>query len=1057
MSKTKPKKIRKDPNFVHLHNHTDNSMLDGMATIPRYVNRAVEMGQVALGIMDHGNICGAWEFYTECLKAGIEPIMGEEFYFVPDAERSRDDKDAERFHVGIIAKGARGFEILSELSSASHDQFYYKPVLDRNLLEGLSKKDRKSLVVLSGCAGSILSQKILADTEHGYAKMSEGDEADATDELRWWNGLFPNYFIELQHHNTEFDRMLNKRLLKLARRFDLPWVVTNDPHYVLEEEACHHDALLAVQTAAALDDEARFRFAGDGYHLKSAREMERAFRSYGSDVWRPGAAATLAIAKDCQVRIPAFDARTWHIPKFPDVDDSQRELERRAWAGLKARGLGEDKKYRKQLKHELKEFEKVGMADFLLITADAIDHARDEGIRVGPGRGSVCGTLVGWCIGIHKVDPIEYDLLFERFLNPERPKMPDVDTDFPPSGRPTMFGYTDDKYGAENVMRVGAFQRLQTKSAFKSLAMTYGVPFQQSNEFSKGIIEDEEGNAVLPDVVMKALPDLLATLMTVLGIKKGIARHPAGVIIFDPNDPVHKLVPHMWIPDDNAPPHPRNGRKGHFVAQWDLDTVSGIGLLKQDYLGLRTLDTIEECVRLVKERHGIDIDPDEWKPGREKDDKGVWKMLRQGHTVGVFQMEGGANHRGIQEIQCSGFEDIVSCTSLYRAGPMIAGAPGRFNKNRKDKKVRVAHESLKPHLERSWGELIYQEQMFSILKECAGMSWSRVDDCKTAMAKKDPKKMAELKDEAVEGFRKVSGMSESKAEEVWETIAANAAYLFNRSHAVAYSVLTYQTARLKYLYPLEYMAALLRTVDGSSKPGKEKREAYMTEALRLGFKLLPPDVNVSDAKFMPNGKDELLFGLVDIKGVGEKAVAKLVAARSELAKKRGKKMPVQFVEDLAPAINNSGVMKFLALAGAFRSIGVEPDPAQQEELLNWQFVDHVAPFRKKYAKKIINPEDARRGNVWLLGEITKAEKRKTKKGDDFMTWVIRHKPGVEFKVNLWSNAFDLFDLQKGSIVAVSGKWSSQYSNVAVNSSDNVRVFRRITKGTLKKAAKEAAA
>ena len=1030
--------MSKQTPFAHLHVHTDNSTLDGMATIPRYVERAKKLGMGHLAITDHGNICGTYEFYNECLRAGIEPILGEEFYFVPKAENVAEDKDAERFHVVILARNGDGYQTLSELSDASHRSFYYKPLIDRPLLEGLSKKERKNLWVLSGCAGSIISRMAVG-----------GIDGDASDEVEWWTKTFPNFAIELQHHNTSFDRKLNKRLLRLADRFDLPWVVTNDPHYVVKDEACHHDALLAIQTASNLDDPTRFRFEGEGYHLKSAKEMERAFRGYGESVWVPGAAASVRIAKDCKTRVPAFDSRSWHIPKFPDVDDSQSELERRAWAGLKARGLDDKPEYKKQLKHELKAFKGVSMADFLLITADADDYARSIGIRVGPGRGSVCGTLVGYCIGIHTVDPIKYDLLFERFLNPERPKMPDVDTDFQATRRPEMFGYADKKYGEEFVMRVAAFQRLQTKSAFKSLALTYGVDFTTSNKFSKEIIEDEEGNAVLPDEITEALPDLLATLLAIHGIKKGIQRHPAGIAIFDPNDPIRQLVPEMWIPDDTAPPHPRNGKKGHFVSQFDLDVFSGLGLLKQDFLGLRTLDTIQECVDLVKARHGVDIEPDDWVPGEEKNDRKVWKMLRDGHTVGVFQMEGGANHRGIQEIECSDFESIVACTSLYRAGPMIAGAPKRYNENRKDQKVRVRHKSLKPFLEKTWGELIYQEQMFSILKDLAGMSWARVDDCKTAMAKKDPAKMAELKDEAVEGFRKVAGMDETVAAEVWEIIAANAAYLFNRSHAVAYSLLTYQTARLKYLYPLEFMAALLRTVDGSSKEGKAKRETYMSEALRLGFKLLPPDVNVSDGNFMPNGDDELLFGLQDIKGVGVKAVAKIMTARA--AQKKGK---FKSVDDVSIAANNTGVIGALSASGALRSLGVEPDKKKQEELLHWQFEDHMAPFRKKYAKKIINPDDAKRGRVWLLGIIMKVERKKTKTDKDYVSWTIRHEPGMEFRITLWEDASDLWDLTTGSIVGVSGKWNTQYNNVSVGDSEDVKVIRRITTKMLEKQAKK---
>jgi DNA polymerase-3 subunit alpha len=1036
-----------------------------MAKVKDQVARGKQLGMPALGITDHGNICGTYEFYMACMEAGIEPILGSEFYFVPEASAVRDDKDAERFHVTIVARNEAGFQTLVELSDESHRNFYYKPLIDRKMLRSIPKKDRKNLVVLSGCAGSIISRKLSKMFPDQKPLKLFGDNpeyAKANDELAWWASTFPNFYIELMHHGTDFDRRLNRRLLGLATRHGLPWVVTNDPHFVMKEEACHHDALLAIQTAAQLDDEERFRFHGKGYHLRSYREMERAFRKYGDEIWLPGAAATIEIAKTCKTRIPAWDSRSWHIPKFPGVDDAHVELRRRAWAGLRRLGLEDNKIYVKRLKHELREFKNVSMADFLLITADADDHAREQKIRIGPGRGSVCGTLVGYCIGIHKVDPIKYDLLFERFLNPERPKMPDVDTDFQRSRRPEMFAYAEKVYGRENVMRVAAQQRMQTKDAFTRLAMTYGMPYAESKKFTAAIIEDEEGNAVLPDEIEKAFPELHATLVQFTGLNKGMSRHPAGILIFDPNDPVRKLIPEMWIPSDQAAPHPLNGRKGNFVAQFDLDVASGIGLLKQDFLGLRTLDTIQVCIDLVKARHGVTIEPDDWVPGEEPDDTKVWKMLREGHTVGVFQMEGGANARGIQEIKCGEFEDIVSCTSLYRAGPMIAGAPKRFLENKKDKKIRVAHKSLRPYLERSWGELIYQEQMFEILRQCAGFSWARVDDAKTAMTKKDPVKMAALKEEAIEGFQKVSGMEEWKASEVWDLIAAQSSYLFNRSHAVAYSILTYQTARLKMLYPLEFMCALLRTVNPDSKQAKEKRETYMTEALRMGFKLMPPDVNVSDDKFMPNGNNELLFGLTDIKNVGPSAVTKIEAARKrkiKRLKKQGKKVPSRLfrrVSELADAINNAGVIKALAASGALRSLGVEPDIAMQEELLNWQFHDHVAPFRKKYEKKIRMPR-TNNGRVLVVGEIIKTEKRKTKTGNEFTTWVLRLEPGTEIKVQIWEDAIELFGLQKGTIVKLEGRWNAQWSNVAVDDAEQVKTLRRITKTRNKPNKKESAA
>lgn len=1019
-----------DLNFAHLHVHTEFSMLDGKGKIGTkdgkvgYVERTKQRGMSHLAITDHGNISGTYEFYKECREQDVEPILGCEFYFVPNAQQVKDDKEAERFHVVFLARGERGFEILTEISTATHNRFYYKPLLDRDVIDGLSKKDRKSLVVLSGCAGSIISRKVL-----------NAVEGSARDELRWWKSKFPNFYIELQQHGTDFDRTLNRGLLKLARKEELPWVITNDPHYVTKDECAHHDALLAIQTASDLDDPNRFRFDGGGYHLRSPREIQRAFKSYGKEVWAPGCAETMRIAKACQTRIPAWESRTWHIPKFPGVDDADGELRRLARRGLRDRGLAKSSVHVERMNDELERFKNVpGMADFLLITWDAINEARNRGIRVGPGRGSVCGTFVGYLIGLHKVDSVKYKLLFERFLNPERPKMPDIDSDFPSSSRNEMIEYMVEKYGIENTMRVGAFQTMQDKGTFRALAKAFGISFQETNKLAKKIMEDAEGNCVLPPEIEKGYPELHTVLEALSGLKKGISRHPAGVLVMAPDDPVRALLPEMFIASSKQ-----------FVCQYDLDTVAGIGLLKQDFLALRTLDTIDETVRLVKMRHGVDLDPDSWVPDEGPDDKGVYRMLREGHTSGVFQMEGGTNHRGIQAIKCNRFEDIVSCTSLYRKGPLDAGADKRFLANKKERKVRVAHKSLKQFLDASWGEMIYQEQMFEILRSLAGFSWARVDDVKTAMTKKDPEKMAALKDEAVGGFQKVGKMNEAKAEKVWSMIEAQAGYLFNRSHAVAYSLLTYQTARLKHEYPLEYIAALLRTVDPKSKEAKEKRTTYITEAIRLGFKIAPPDINVSDEKFTPKGKRTLTFGLLDIKNVGESAVNRIMVYRnkkSERLDRRGLDPAKVFHSVAEVQIRaNKSVLQALSESGALRSLGVEPESEKQEELLGWQFIDRLGNIRKKWAKRVVLPDG--NNQCLLVGEIVSTEKKATKKGDPFYSWLIRWQPGEQFRITVFDSASELFELQKGSVVAVEGKWNETFNNLAIGDSIHARILKKV--------------
>ena len=1005
-------------NFTHLHVHDEYSMLDGLDPTTAYPRRAKVLGQTHIASTNHGNICASPEFYRECRALGLNPILGCEFYFTEDAAAVKEQKKAgERFHVVFLARDLRGFEILTELSTESHRRFYRKPLIDRLLLEGMPKKDAKHLTVLSGCAGSVISKKITGE-----------EEGDPYEEAQWWQKKFPNFYIELQHHDTAFDRKLNKGLVKVAKRLELPWVITNDPHYVLEEDCGNHDALLAIQTAADIDDPNRFRFEGEGYHLKSRKEMFQTFKEYGKEIWTPGAAATMEIAEATNIVVPEWETRTWHIPKFPGVKDTDKRLRKMAYKGLEKRGLADNQTYIDRVEMELAAYEGTkGMSDFLLIAEDVIRHINEEGGRTGPGRGSVCGTLVGYLVGLHKVDSIRYRLLFERFLNPERPKMPDVDIDMRPLDRPVAFQYTIEKYGEENVMHVAAYQTMKTKRCFQSLAGAYGMNFQKRNALSKKIEEDFEGNAILPEEVLTGYPDLVAQLERLTGIKGSMSSHPAGVLIFDPEDQVRSLVPLMWIPG-------AKGDTGKFVAQYNLKSTDFMYLLKQDFLGLRNMETIHKTVAFVKERHGIELDPDSWIPDEEKGDKAIYRSIGNGEVNGVFQMEGAANRQGIQQMGCKEFEDLVVCTSLFRAGPMNAGAPGRYMRNRQEQQVRVIHKSLKPILSETWGEMIYQEQMFRILNECAGFSWARVDDAKTAMAKKDAEMMAALEPEAMAGFQKTVGMTEDQARRTWEMIAAQSSYLFNRSHAVAYSLITYQTARLKHLYPLEYLCSIISTIDPKNDTDRFKRERAMAEMAQKGFRILPPCINKSGAHAQCEGDDAMRLGLQDIKGVGLAAATKIIKYREEKGKFE-KQWQVK-------ACTASNVNTNLRMAGAMECIGIKPDPSQQEELLSWQFYDPLADYRERLGSKLKMPKGDG-GSCVLVGEIRGIEKRKTKNGNDFMKWRLRWMPGEEWAVTIWDSATSLWDLRVGSVVAVSGRWNQQYQNISIDSPEAVKVYNAV--------------
>lgn len=1001
-------------------------MLDGKGFVKDYVAQAKALKMPALAITDHGSISGSYEFYTACRSEGIEPILGSEFYFVPDAELVKSEKIGERFHVVMLARNEAGFRTLTDLTHEAHKRYYYKPVIDRPLLEGLGD-DAQNIVCLSGCAGSIISR----------LAISEGVGA-AENEVEWWSGVFPNFYIELQHHGRDEDRKLNRRLLKLAHRFDLPWVVTNDPHYVFKEEECDHDALLAIQTGSSIDDPNRFRFDGTGYHLRSRKEMARAFADYGDEVWKPGAAATLDIAQQCRTDIPAWNNRSWHIPKFPDSSNSQRELTRLVRAGLRERGLDSDPAYVKRAKYELKAFKGIvvtdedgnivtSMADFLLITWDIIRYARTLG-RVGPGRGSTCGSLVAWLLDIHKMDPIRYNLLFERFLNVERPKMPDIDTDFEPRIRERVFAYIQDKYGVEFVMRVAAFQTMKVKGAFQALARSHGITPQDRNKFTKilGVdwaeeneLDDEgdEDVSILPEELRDAYPDLAAQMRALVGVKKAISRHAAGVLIFDPTDPVRELIAEQWLPSSKK-----------WAALYDLKTCEKMGLMKQDILGLRTLQTISECLKLVTDH----IEPDLWVPDEEEHDAAIYKMLGRGDVSGVFQMEGSANARGIKEIGPIAFDDIVTCTSLYRAGPLGAGSDKRWLKNRTDGNPRVIHESLEPILGKTWGEMIYQEQMMEIVNKVAGLSMTKTDEIKEIVRFKNPVMMAEFTDEFTQGCIDTTGMKRSQAKQLWKIIEAQSTYLFNKSHATAYSFLTYQTARLKYLYPLQYTTALIRTVLPKNPRDKERRANYLGELRDRGYTILPPDVNKSREVATCSEKAKTFrFGLMDCSGIGAPSAHRFVTWRKEMG-------GVEFDDDLIEV--NKRVRDVLLLVGACESIdGPKAKPADLIKILGFDFDDKMAPHRKQYKRKLKIPKFDN-GSCTIIGEISSVSRRETKKGSKFVVWEIKWSASQKFRVNVWEDALDLHHLRKGTIVQVKGRYNKEYGNVSVSDSDQVTVI-----------------
>lgn len=1027
-------------NFTHLHLHTEMSSLDGLGSIQQYVDRAVELGMTHLGITDHGVVSGHPQFYKSCRKAGIEPVLGEEFYFVDDVDwrppkkvkgevlpeqRQGDEEGGERAHFTCLAVGPRGYEVLAELSTEAHRHFYKKPIVDKSILEALGR-DARHLVVFSGCAASMISRAILSD------EMELAEER-----LQWWREIFPNFYIEHMHHDTEFDMKLNLGLQQLAQKYSVPWVITNDPHYVLEEECGYHDALLAIQTASDIDDPNRFRFDGSGYHLRSRNELRRLFLAhYGETVWKQGAAATNRIAQKCKVRMPAWESRTWQFPTYaPARGDSYGVLRKLAYRGLRRRGLRDEPEYVDRVRHELSVFKEVGIADFLLITRACVVAAQDGGmhpelgpIPVGPGRGSVCGSLVAMLIGIHKIDPIRYKLRFDRFLNPARPKMPDVDTDFGQARRDEMFEWASQEFGEENVVHVAAYQSLKVKAAFQSLARAFGISYPDRIRISKMLNDDEENAFALPEEVREAYPDLFNLLRRISGVKKGVSQHAAGIVIADPELNIKRVVPQMWIASSKK-----------FVGQYDLTAVEDLGLLKEDFLGLRTLDTIQECLKIIEATTGETFDPDEWWPDHEPNDDRVYKLLADGHTAGIFQMEGPTNTRGIKEIQPTCFEDIVSCTSLYRTGAISAGFPEIFLKNRRRgsvRRIKYVHQGLKPILETTWGVVLYQEQVMDMAEQLAGFDGAQLADIIEAIKHKSGPLMQSMKSVFIRGCMRHTAMSKKQAAECWRMIEGYSGYGYNRSHAVAYSFTTYQTARLRALWPKQYMTAMIRTCDTSSKEGKAKMEGYMREAIRIGLRISPPCINDGGIKAtLVLDENRLRLGHTAINGIGMAAAKKIEDNRPESG--------YTSFQEITDAVKNKGAMEKLEIAGALECVGGVTTMDAQSDICGWQFKDRMRRFRTEYANDLNLPtNEVEEEEVTIIGEIVSIDRRKTKTDKDYVKWRLRFSPTEIYDVQLWSETARHWNLIEGSVVMISGKWQSRWMNISCGNPRQIRVIRR---------------
>ncbi|QIX60834.1 DNA polymerase III subunit alpha [Hymenobacter sp. BT18] len=946
------------PVFSHLHCHTQYSLLDGQASISALMKKAQADGMPAVALTDHGNMFGAFNFVAEANKYNVKPIVGCEFYLVEDRHkksfsREKGERDV-RHHQLLLAKDQAGYQNLAKLCSMSFIEGVYSkyPRIDKELL----LQYHEGLIATSCCIGAEIPQALLWKSEE-----------EAEELLKWWLDVFgEDYYLEIQRHglknidNTgKSQEDLNQVLLRWAQKYNIKVICTNDSHYVEQTDFAPHDILLCVNTGeehsipvgdfqtkyfrlmsqdnkvlydhldnlrplAASDDQvrrqlmrideeaqmpkprARFGFPNDQFYFKNQEEMNRLFRDVPESVDNTNEIVDKITPPKLQrdILLPNFPLP----PEHPTADAFLRHLTYKgAFEGPKRRYAERTPEIEERLDYELRVIETMGFAGYFLITQDFINHGRNIGVAVGPGRGSAAGSAVAYCIGITNIDPIKYSLLFERFLNPERVSMPDIDIDFDDVNRQKVIDYVVDKYGKTQVAQIITFGTMAAKSSIKDVARAMDLPLPQANDLvkmvpdqvgttlTKAFAENQELDMIRRDEAPDNLRGQILRLATQLeGSVRNTGIHAAGVIIAP--DDITKYIPVSTSKDSDL-----------LVTQFDGKVIESAGMLKMDFLGLKTLTIIVDAINLIEQNHGVKIDIDEI----PIDDPKTYELYQRGDTIGTFQFESEGMRMYLKDLKPTNIEDLIAMNALYRPGPMQF-IPNFINRKHGREPVEYPHELLEPILNYSQGIMVYQEQIMQAAQILAGYSLGGADLLRRAMGKKDMKKMAQEREKFVEGAKKLHNIPAKKASEVFDVMEKFAAYGFNRSHSAAYSVVAYQTGYLKANYPAEYMAAVLTNNMGDIK----KVTFFIEEARKQGVPVLGPDVNESILKFNVNKQGQIRFGMAAVKGAGEAAIENIVQERM-------KKGPFTDIFDFSKRVNlravNKKTFESLALSGAFDS------------------------------------------------------------------------------------------------------------------------------------------
>lgn len=881
--------------FTHLHVHSHYSLLDGLGTINLLVERAQELGMSALALTDHGVMHGAVEFYKAATEAGIKPILGVEAYLAPQGHTSKRGKfDSRPRHLTLLAQNNQGYQNLMKLTTEAHlHGYYYKPRIDYELLERYCE----GVIVLSGCLNGDIAKAII-----------ERRPADAKKLIEWHVERFgkDRFYLEVQdHQNIRDQKILNEAVITYANEYGLSLVATCDSHYVRPEDAQAQDVLLCVQTGKTVDEQNRMSMLSDDFSLKSAEDVAQAWARYPQAVDN-----TMKIADMCSVDL---EFGVHHLPRYPLPKDktADQELRNQCLEGLPARyGTGIPEGAEERLDYELSVIEKTGFASYFLIVSDFVNEAKRRGILVGPGRGSAAGSLVAYLTNITNVDPLKYNLLFERFLNPERVSMPDIDLDFADDRRGEVIDYVREKYGQEYVAQIITFGTMAARAAVRDAGRALGFPYAFCDQLAKAIPpfmnfkEALDASSELKEMYSTdpQAKRLIDTAQKLEGVARHASTHAAAVVIGD--RPLTDYVPLQLSSTSD-------GEKDT-VTQYAMGPIEDLGLLKMDFLGLKNLTVIQRALDLIKKHHDVDIDLDTL----PLDDAKAYALLQEGRTTGVFQLESSGMKRYLKELRPTELEDIISMVALYRPGPMDS-IPDFIAAKHGKKKIQYLHPTLKPILERTYGIIVTQDQVLQIAREFAGFTYAEADILRKAVGKKIKKLLDEQREKFIKGAIEVKGIDSKTAAQVWDFIEPFARYGFNRAHAACYAMIAYQTAYLKANYPAEFMASLLTSDEGNT----DRQAIEVADAIGLGLSILPPDVNESEHDFSvsvdSDGKPAIRFGLGAIKNVGHGAVEAIIT-------ERGQNGVFQDISDAFVRVSsrdfNRKSVESLARAGAFDSL-----------------------------------------------------------------------------------------------------------------------------------------